>query len=330
MSNRMRSLLAVFLLTGAYGCMSAAPAVAPGTVPAEELKGLAGWYGQEFAGRTTANGEIFDPMLMTAAHRTLPFGTLLDVKNPKSGQMVRVRINDRGPFVGNRIIDLAYAAAQQIGLTDAPSEVELAVIQLGRGEKEPPVPFSVTIASPSSGSAGSEAAAPPLDIPMPSASSAQSASAPVTAPAETVEVSHIDVTEEHGGISTETRKQVAPDGRTIQRVPVVAAETPATETKPPVVVKAPANAPRPARVAPPSSAGGRFVIQIGAFAQEANAKALQGRLKSLGHDSFVDRSGGTLYRVRMGPYATREQAMKAREALESAGVSAIVMGESAR
>jgi rare lipoprotein A len=243
--------------------------------------------------------------------------------------MVRVRVNDRGPFVGNRIIDLSYAAAQQIGLTDAPSDVELAVIQVGRGEKEPPVPFSVTIASPSSGSAGGEVAAPSLDIPMPSASSAQSASAPVAAP-ETVEVSHIDVTEEHGGISTETRKQVAPDGKTIQRVPVVPAETQTTEAKPPVVVKAPANAPRPARVAPPSAAGGRFVIQVGAFAQEANAKALQGRLKSLGHESFVDRSGGTLYRVRMGPYTTREQAMKAREALESAGVSAIVMGENAR
>src|SRR5213082_3282287 len=76
--------------------------------------GLAGWVGQEFAGRTTANGEIFDPMLMTASHRTLPFGTLLDVHNAKTGQTVRVRVNDRGPYVGDRLIDLSYAAAQQI------------------------------------------------------------------------------------------------------------------------------------------------------------------------------------------------------------------------
>jgi rare lipoprotein A len=329
MSNRMRDIVAVLLLAGAYGCTSAAAPAASEVMAADQLKGPAGWYGQEFAGRTTANGEIFDPMLMTAAHRTLPFGTLLDVKNPKSGQMVRVRVNDRGPFVGNRIIDLSYAAAQQIGLTDAPSDVELAVVTLGRGEKEPPVPFTVTIASPTS---GSEAAAPSLDIPLPSASSTQSVSvsAPVTAPAETVEVSHIDVIEERGGVATETRKQVAADGRTIQRVPVVPAESSTTATTQPAAPKAPANAPRPVRVAPPSAVGGRFVIQVGAFAQEANAKALQGRLKSLGHDSFVDRSGGTLYRVRMGPYATREQAMKARESLESAGVSAIVMAESAR
>src|SRR6266849_9583331 len=63
----------------------------PPAVPAvEHLHGVASWYGQEFAGRTTANGEIFDPMLFTAAHRTLPFGTVVDVMNSKTGQTVRV------------------------------------------------------------------------------------------------------------------------------------------------------------------------------------------------------------------------------------------------
>ena len=78
---------------------------------------VASWYGEEFAGRTTANGEIFDPLLLTAAHRTLPFGTVLDVTNPKTADR-RVRINDRGPFIGGRVIDLSYAAAQQIGLIE--------------------------------------------------------------------------------------------------------------------------------------------------------------------------------------------------------------------
>jgi DedD protein len=218
-------------------------------------------------------------------------------------------------------------------------------VTLGRGEKEPPVPFSVTIASPTSPTPSAEPAPPALDIPMPSASSTESVSAPAPMPAEPATVSHVDVVEEHAGTSTETRKQVASDGKTIQRVPVESADVPAVtspvvreqpvvESQPQVVTKpavtAPPNAPHPARVAPPSTVGGRFVIQVGAFAQEANAKSLQGRLKALGQESFVDRSGGTLYRVRMGPYATREQAMKAREALESAGVSAIVMLESAR
>src|SRR6266849_10340202 len=98
----------------AYGCTTTAPK-AP---EPEKLHGVASWYGQEFAGRTTANGEIFDPMLLTAAHRSLPFGTLVEVLNPKTNESVRVRINDRGPYIGNRMIDLSYAAAQQISLIE--------------------------------------------------------------------------------------------------------------------------------------------------------------------------------------------------------------------
>src|SRR3954467_15347946 len=125
-----------------YGCTTTAP-LPP---EPEKLHGVASWYGQEFAGRTTANGEIFDPLLLTAAHRTLPFGTVLDVKNSKSGRVVRVRVNDRGPFVGNRMIDLSYAAAQQIGLVEPGSgEVDLYVVQVGRGDREPPAPYVVTV-----------------------------------------------------------------------------------------------------------------------------------------------------------------------------------------
>ena len=98
----------------AFALLSAACATAPKSQPKvnDELQGVASWYGQEYAGRTTANGEIFDPLLFTAAHRTLPFGTVVDVQNTKSQQSVRVRINDRGPYIGSRMIDLSYAAAQ--------------------------------------------------------------------------------------------------------------------------------------------------------------------------------------------------------------------------
>lgn len=79
----------------------------------------ASYYGDEFAGRPTANGETFNPSLMTAAHRTLPFGTLLRVTNAVTGKDVVVRVNDRGPFHGNREIDLSEAAARQIGIDSA-------------------------------------------------------------------------------------------------------------------------------------------------------------------------------------------------------------------
>jgi len=82
-----------------------------------EAEGLASWYGGKFQGRKTANGEIFDTNLLTAAHKTLAFGTKVKVVNTENGSSVIVRINDRGPFVENRIIDLSRAAADIIGLT---------------------------------------------------------------------------------------------------------------------------------------------------------------------------------------------------------------------
>jgi rare lipoprotein A len=76
----------------------------------------ASWYGPGFAGRPTANGERFDPGALTAAHRTLPFGTRLLVTNQATGRSVRVRVNDRGPYVAGRDLDLSAAAARSIGL----------------------------------------------------------------------------------------------------------------------------------------------------------------------------------------------------------------------
>jgi rare lipoprotein A len=79
----------------------------------------ASYYGDGFAGKPTASGEIFDPTLLTAAHKTLPLGTLVKVTEALSGKSVVVRINDRGPFHGDRAIDLSEAAAEQLGIIAA-------------------------------------------------------------------------------------------------------------------------------------------------------------------------------------------------------------------
>ncbi|MEM1052396.1 MAG: septal ring lytic transglycosylase RlpA family protein [Pseudomonadota bacterium] len=78
--------------------------------------GIASYYGRRFHGRRTANGERFDMNAMTAAHKSLPFGTRVRVTNPRNGRAVTVRINDRGPFVRGRTIDLSRAAAERIGM----------------------------------------------------------------------------------------------------------------------------------------------------------------------------------------------------------------------
>lgn len=81
-----------------------------------EQRGIASWYGKKFHGKKTSNGEIYDMYAMTAAHKTLPLGTLVHVRNLDNDAEVTVRINDRGPFVQGRIIDLSYTAAQKIDI----------------------------------------------------------------------------------------------------------------------------------------------------------------------------------------------------------------------
>ena len=95
----------------------------------EHDRGLASWYGNAFRGRRTANGERFNPKDLTAAHRSLPFGTLVEVRDLHSGKSVVVRVNDRGPFDKGRIIDLSYAAARKLGiLTIGATPVELRIV----------------------------------------------------------------------------------------------------------------------------------------------------------------------------------------------------------
>jgi rare lipoprotein A len=81
-----------------------------------EMQGLASWYGGKFHGRLTSSGEVFDTNTMTAAHKTLPFGTMVKVTNLDNGATAIVKINDRGPFVEGRVIDLSRAAADALGM----------------------------------------------------------------------------------------------------------------------------------------------------------------------------------------------------------------------
>lgn len=100
----------------------------PAALPAAVLSGTASWYGPDFHGRLTSNKEIYNMYDLTAAHKSLPFGTRVMVTNLLNGKSVEVRINDRGPFVGDRVIDLSYAAARLLDLVGpgtAPVRLEI-------------------------------------------------------------------------------------------------------------------------------------------------------------------------------------------------------------
>jgi rare lipoprotein A len=104
-------LALLFILAG---CATSRPSRVE-RIEGSALSGQASWYGRPHHGRRTSSGEIYDMNKLTAAHRTLPLGTRLLVTNRENGRTVEVRINDRGPFRRDRVLDLSYAAARQLG-----------------------------------------------------------------------------------------------------------------------------------------------------------------------------------------------------------------------
>jgi rare lipoprotein A len=282
------------------------PPPAPKGPEGVPLEGLASWYGPEFAGRPTANGEIFDPQSMTAAHRTLPFGTIVDVTNLKNGRTTRVRINDRGPFVGNRIIDLSYAAAASLQMVeDGVSMVRLDIIRLGKGEREAPEPYRVTIDL-----------RPSEEIPIVRSTPAtQSPTQPAAPPPSPEPVRTLD---ESGPVEvTEIAEPPAPSS---------ARPTPTTTT---TATTAPPPAAPAAQPASRATTGSAWKVQVGAFGVEDNAQRLARELRSVVSPVYVETIGG-LHRVRVGPFESKVQAIEASERLHAAGYEAIVLSPDAR
>src|SRR5213592_2659050 len=122
MNRTLQTAAAAMSTVVALGCggrIARAPMPAPAPPPTRAARaevGIASWYGKPHHGKPTASGEIYDMNSLTAAHRTLPFGTRVRVVNLKNSRSVAVRINDRGPFTGGRIIDLSRAAARSLGM----------------------------------------------------------------------------------------------------------------------------------------------------------------------------------------------------------------------
>jgi rare lipoprotein A (peptidoglycan hydrolase) len=132
-------VLAGLLLTGGCGVTSPRFASREKTTPAtplptspDGLSGIASYYADDFHGRKTANGEVYDMHALTAAHRTLPFNTMVKVTNLETNMSVVVRINDRGPFKDDRVIDLSMEAAIKIGLiSNGTGPVRLEIVSPG-------------------------------------------------------------------------------------------------------------------------------------------------------------------------------------------------------
>lgn len=251
----------------------------PADVADYDEVGYASWYGEELAGRPTANGEAFDPAGISAAHKTLPLPSYVEVTALDTGRTILVRVNDRGPMANDRLIDLSRGAADQLGLSGgvsavrvrrtSPPAAERAQLRAGQTVRE-------RIATP--GSLLAILRGKVKDLPIPKGVAA--ASAPVAAqPAAPIA----------------SGKAKPGDDRFI-------VEGPGT-TKPAPAAK-PAAKPAPAKPAQ-AVVGGKYVVQVGAFSSEARANAAA---KSVGGSVA---KAGKLWRVRMGPFANDAEAQGA-------------------
>lgn len=250
-------------------------------------RGRASWYGRKYHGNRTATGEIYDMFAMTAAHPTMPLPSYAQVTNLRNGAAVIVRVNDRGPFIDGRVIDLSFAAAMRLGVVaDGTAEVEVrritqAEIAAGTAPGLPtvaqggrPVP-PVAVAEPTSAAAPAPAAAPmagiatvaaPLAGTAPPAATSRAASSPIALPRSPRAEDAPAVAAAPG-----TAGPPAPADATGTAGPAVAAPVAAGAPVGPV----PSATAGASAAVPPKSRGRLWAVQLGAFRQEENARAAQ-------------------------------------------------------
>jgi rare lipoprotein A len=262
--------------------------------------GLASWYGKKFHGRRTASGESYNMYAMTAAHKTLPIPSYARVRNPANGREVIVRVNDRGPFSANRVIDLSYTAALKLGVLGGvqPVEVERITdddIRTGVAFRTETTPAAGTVAAPPTAPAPAQATVvatapvPAASLPPPSGAAPTASTTPGSSPVAT-----------------------AASG-TADPAPASAA------------IVADASASRPAlreeRTRADTAAGAGFWVQIGAYRQREGALDFQNRLIDEQPwlapllAVFSDRG---MNRLQAGPYSTRDDARDAAERIRIA------------
>lgn len=265
--------------------------------------GYASFYGEELAGQPTANGEIFVPGAITGAHKTLPLPTYVEVTALETGRTILVRLNDRGPFANDRLIDLSAGAAKQLGILEQgvagvrvrkvnPPEQERAVLRFGQ-------PAAERIDTPDS----------LLRVlrdklaKLPKPNGATRMAEPVTN-----DQSEIALNEKLpvAGPKTPSQTTSKGEGRFIRE----SGNAPIRSTAP-----KPANASRQAAL--PTAMSGKYFVQVASFSSQARA---QDYARKLGPDASI-ASGNGVYRVRFGPYANEADGQRGLATARQRGYS---------
>lgn len=246
--------------------------------------GTASWYGIDFHGKKTATGEIYDMFSVSAAHKTLPLGTKVRVTNMENGRELEMTVNDRGPFVDGRIIDLSYASARLLGMADN----GVAKVRVQGISDNPAI-----AAANSKGGAKTGVLA--------------SAETPARSPKPQIIEKNIverTIVEEPARTQPKARHQVLAESakpRQEARTVSSARQEPAPKTE-------------------LRAENGKYAVQVGAFSQDENARRVQKKLVQSGYDSAritrVVRNGRELMAVQAGSFVEREKAEEALRTLQ--------------
>lgn len=311
---------------------------------AYKARGYASWYGKQFHGERTSSGETYDMYKMTAAHKTLPIPSFVRVTNLKNGRKVVLRVNDRGPFVDDRIIDVSYTAAVKLGMIRAGTAYVEVEALLAPPETAPPLiaraepsdnalPDFTEGASTSTRTSAALSTAPLDGPPSPAVVQIRSNTPPPELP-EDLPPEPLDADSPMLGddeprrlpppiTETEADLPTVPDPPRRAPPPIQEADAPAPlayQEEPEAAVEGPI-APAYEERRSTAASGGTF-LQAGAFSSRVNAEQLRTRLKRAGLAlTFIfDLAADGLYRVRLGPYADESQLAEDRARLEDLGI----------
>jgi rare lipoprotein A len=320
----------------------------PRAQPDYDEIGVASWYGPQFQSRRTADGEMFDMNLPSAAHKTLPLPCLVEVTNLANGRRVVVRVNDRGPFVGGRVIDLSRAAANDLGFV-ASGVTRVRVRYVGQAEETPA--RSHPLAKQYQAAAPRAPAAAPLATPMtvaalqpppvtlePNPSESTSAPPPVppaTAPPPAMMASIPADSAPVGAMPAAPERVLASGSAAVPAPPMPAPSPPPLAIAPPALLAQAPAAPVVQPVAPPPVAAppaplavaqasvGHYQVQAGAFGTAARAQQIAAALSGVGQAQVLpfEHSGRTLYRVVVRGLANPAAAEAARSRAATLGLA---------
>jgi len=275
-------------------------------------RGIASWYGKKFHGRKTSNGETYNMYAMTAAHKTLRIPSYVRVTNLENGKVIVVRVNDRGPFVNNRIIDLSYAAAHKLGITrKGTGLVKIAVV----GPGQIGVPISRK--------------------PQPKLAQLHTKPSSPVVTAETTRWQHRDSVMETNASAQDTEPD--PDdfgvvsGKPANSQAGTAKKSTKTQTRrqastKEIQPKVPSPGFQRAHEKPKQKFSGshKVYLQVGAFYDEKNAQRLLERVRALGNTTSRifrgNKNNRTLYRVRVGPISNVDQVDQVAARLTGQGI----------